>query len=85
MVRLKLDSESSWKDTGVVKSVDHDRRTCIIETDRGDVRRNRRHVQKTLQPESLTCTKPTETVLDVNDETETSTEANEYRRDSEVS
>jgi hypothetical protein len=32
-VLLKLDPESSWKDTGVVKSVDHDNRTCIIETD----------------------------------------------------
>ncbi|XP_062574010.1 uncharacterized protein K02A2.6-like [Saccostrea cucullata] len=53
-VLVKLDNENLWKDTGVIKSFDPDQRTCVIETPRGNIRRNRRHVKFTSsKPQNL--------------------------------
>ena len=44
-VMTKLDNENLGRDTGIIKSFDPDLRTCIMETPRGTIRRNRRHIK----------------------------------------
>ena len=68
-VLLKLDNENKWTNSGIVKSVDHERRSCIIETPHGTIRRNRRHIQK-MKSEITNPDNPTVTMQQETEETE---------------
>ena len=43
-VKIKLDDEKQWTNTGVVSNADYKARSYIIDTPQGKIRRNRRHL-----------------------------------------
>lgn len=46
-VRVKTDKPGNWTESGTVTSADYGGRSYVIDTPRGLLRRNRRHIQRT--------------------------------------
>ena len=51
-VLLKTDKEKLWQTSGTVKDCDYENRSYVVDTPRGNYRRNRRHIQSTNHGDS---------------------------------